>query len=273
MNALDDIRIRTGADDITEEEAAEVIDWCRAWYADCEHVFTDAVTEETISTLVAAHHLPTFLRQCDIWITGGLRFVLEDVRRCAVANAKRESELYEMGRADAVAGLSKRDSVEGQTSYYVKGYEATEPAKMEDVNGGTFLTISLYDFATLEHVIGAMDTDGLETLRISRREGVIYLAVDHPANGNGVSCSLADWATNQAQTMRTDFPKSRYVVVKHGSHYVSGANSATHIYTVKDTATSEQIIDPLTKEDAEAYAADWNESPHRRPGASAWQSA
>src|SRR3954462_11419417 len=73
MNALDDIRIRSGADTVTEEEAGAVITWLREWLADCEG-----------SQVVADMDTPALLRYCDAAIEGGIAFVLADVRRCAV---------------------------------------------------------------------------------------------------------------------------------------------------------------------------------------------
>ena len=78
MNAVDDIRIRTGSD-VTDQEAAEVIEWCREWYADSENVFYDSASDDYAGP--DSITIPALLRGCDKHIEGGLRFVLDDVRR------------------------------------------------------------------------------------------------------------------------------------------------------------------------------------------------
>ena len=100
MNALDHIRIRTDSE-VTEQEAVEVVEWCREWYADCVDVFYDSATgdyagPESIS-------IPALLRGCDRHIEGGLRFVLEDVRATA-----DYPEYQTLKRAEEATGTASR---------------------------------------------------------------------------------------------------------------------------------------------------------------------
>jgi hypothetical protein len=81
MNAIDDIRIRAGVENVTDAEALAVIQWCQEWYEDSIEIFVDAVTEEYAGP--ATISLPALLRGCDKHIEGGIAFVLADVRRCA----------------------------------------------------------------------------------------------------------------------------------------------------------------------------------------------
>ena len=95
MNALDDIRIRTGDAAVTEEEGIAVLEWISEWYADCDW-------RET------REYLPTtaeLLRGADRHLDGGLAFVLADVRACATAAAVRVSF---PSSADASADLERR---------------------------------------------------------------------------------------------------------------------------------------------------------------------
>lgn len=86
MNALDDIRIRSGADDVTEEEGASVLAWLRDWIEDVEP------HRGVMDT-------PSLLRVCDRLIDGGIAFVLADVRR--VAAEDRGERGYRHPDADA----------------------------------------------------------------------------------------------------------------------------------------------------------------------------
>lgn len=67
------------------------------------------------------------------------------------------------------------------------------------INAAIRLTIS--EFSDLETVIGAMETDGTEDLRLYRNAlGELLLAVDRPGDGNGSLCTLSDWAAGLRST-------------------------------------------------------------------------
>ncbi len=78
MNGLDDIRIRTNDETVTESEAIAVIEWCRTWLADT-YPADDAVNHSDGEYVTVAE----VFRLCDGLIDGGLLFVLSDVRRMA----------------------------------------------------------------------------------------------------------------------------------------------------------------------------------------------
>lgn len=108
VNAMDDIRIRTGSDDVTEAESVAVIAWCREWAKDCEWADIEETNE------LDDWDVPSLLRNCDKHIDGGLAFVLADVRRCADSRATLEASdkssaerIYTSDRAEAVAAYRK----------------------------------------------------------------------------------------------------------------------------------------------------------------------
>lgn len=77
----------TGDDNVSDDDATGVLEWCRLWVADCY----GAGTEDEVGP-------EALLRYCQRHIDGGLRFVLEDVRRVASTDGldKRYAEAPRM---------------------------------------------------------------------------------------------------------------------------------------------------------------------------------
>lgn len=175
---------RAGDGYVTTTEAAHVVQWCREWIAELE----DATPFEDGEQITDADALAFTQRYCE----GGMRFVLDDVRRCrdtfaATAVLEAEARDNDMPSAEDIAEAAA--SLDGTPYTVAKTYNAGEDGMLWQVlrdgvpvpdAGGNYMragaVLEAADLATLDKLTDA-EREAVTELRSRTPDGRYALAV------------------------------------------------------------------------------------------------